>query len=445
MSDYIYAGPWLGALTDSGVSLRAAVHRGADAVELLVAASDDPDFAAPTVFPAELVGLDGSGYLYRVVSARAAGLAAHTAYRTALRVNGELQSDRAGAFRTLPAPGSETSFRFGLGGCSGNASFLNFGYPHPEAFEALAREPDLLFFCHLGDLHYGNIEHADVVARVEAYTWFFEQRHHGLLFSSLPLACVWDDHDFLGNDSAGGDEEHHAAARTAVEAYDLMLPHYPFVDPAHGVAQGFTVGRVRFLLLDLRFNRTTRPSADGGPRQVLGSVQRAWLEGELRRASEYDLVVLVASFPWLGTHRRHHVSDSWFAFPEEREGIASFIAREGIRNLCMLSADAHMLAIDDGSHNTFAGGARGFPIFHAAALDSRPSQKGGLYAIGTERGEPGEGVADKRQYGVCEVTYDGDPAGPLITWIGKRAEKDGGGATREIMRFAFRASQAVTS
>jgi hypothetical protein len=109
----------------------------------------------------------------------------------------------------------------------------------------------------------------------------------------------------------------------------------------------------------------------------------------------------------------------------------------------MLSGDAHMLAIDDGTNNTFAGGKRGFPVFHSASLDSRPSQKGGTYSIGTEDGQPGKGVAGKRQYGVMEVTYDGEPGGPLVTWLGKRAEKDGGGAAETLMRYSFRASHAV--
>ena len=61
----------------------------------------------------------------------------------------------------------------------------------------------------------------------------------------------------------------------------------------------------------------------------------------------------------------------------------------------MLSGDAHMLAIDDGTHNTYGGSGPGFPVFHAGALDRPGSLKGGPYSEGA--------VPDGGQFGVIEV------------------------------------------
>ena len=60
----------------------------------------------------------------------------------------------------------------------------------------------------------------------------------------------------------------------------------------------------------------------------------------------------------------------------------------------MLSADAHMLAIDDGTNS-----AGGFPVVQAGALDRRPGAKGGPYSEGTF---PGAG-----QYAAVRVRDDG--------------------------------------
>jgi hypothetical protein len=47
----------------------------------------------------------------------------------------------------------------------------------------------------------------------------------------------------------------------------------------------------------------------------------------------------------------------------------------------MVSGDAHMLAFDDGSHTDYSGSGRaGFPLLQAAALDRKPSVKGGPYS-----------------------------------------------------------------
>ena len=66
----------------------------------------------------------------------------------------------------------------------------------------------------------------------------------------------------------------------------------------------------------------------------------------------------------------------------------------------MVSGDAHMVALDDGSHSGYSStGSRGFPVLQAGALDRPGSVKGGPYSHGTF---PGGG-----QFGTVTITDDG--------------------------------------
>ena len=77
----------------------------------------------------------------------------------------------------------------------------------------------------------------------------------------------------------------------------------------------------------------------------------------------------------------------------------------------MVSGDAHMVAIDDGTNSDYAsGGGAGFPVLHAAALDRPGSVKGGPYSDGAF---PGGG-----QYGILAVDDRAD--GVTVTLAGRR-------------------------
>ena len=83
----------------------------------------------------------------------------------------------------------------------------------------------------------------------------------------------------------------------------------------------------------------------------------------------------------------------------ERRELADFIKDNHIVNLCQISGDAHMIAIDDGSNSDYAtdGGAC-IPVFWAGPLDRTPSPKGGPYTHGMFPGT--EGIVEKAQKSV---------------------------------------------
>jgi hypothetical protein len=73
-----------------------------------------------------------------------------------------------------------------------------------------------------------------------------------------------------------------------------------------------------------------------------------------------------------------------------------------------------MLAIDDGHNTGFASGKKGgFPLFHAAALQSDGRKKGGPYSHGTFKGN--------KQYGTCEIRYNATGQAHVV-WKGWNAE-----------------------
>jgi hypothetical protein len=114
------------------------------------------------------------------------------------------------------------------------------------------------------------------------------------------------------------------------------------------------------------------------------------------------LVVWVNTVPWIT--RQHGSTDGWEGFAHERQRLADLIAELGLANrMVMLSGDAHMVAIDDGTNSNYATGAKpgepGFPVVHAAPLDRKTSEKGGPYTNGISR--------RRGQFGLMDLIDDG--------------------------------------
>ena len=142
------------------------------------------------------------------------------------------------------------------------------------------------------------------------------------------------------------------------------------------IYQAFTVGRVRIIITDDRSEQDATT--------LLGERATQWLLDELTDSSTtHALVVWASSVPWIGASPDAGGGDGWSAYPHERQRVADAIAAAGVHNLIMVSGDAHMVAIDDGTNSDYAtGGGAGFPVFHAAALDRPGGVKGGPYSEG---------------------------------------------------------------
>ena len=173
--------------------------------------------------------------------------------------------------------------------------------------------------------------------------------------------------------------------------------------------------RVRFILTDGRSARSDVDAPDDARKSMLGEQQKAWFLAELLDAADrYPLTVWVNPLPWISAQTPG--ADHWGGYATERRELADFIADNEIDGLVMVSGDAHMVAIDDGSNSDFTtDGASGFPVIHAAALDRPGAVKGGPYSHGTV---PGGG-----QFGVLAVEDPGEST-VNVTLTGQTWEGD---------------------
>lgn len=308
-----------------------------------------------------------------------------TTYTYRFVVDGAEEPRRVGEFTTFST--EPESFTIAVGSCArlGSAG---------SVFETiLAAEPDL--FISTGDFFY-----ADFITTTDQFAAAYDETltspPQAALYTRVPVAYTWDDHDYGGNDS-----DSTAPSRAiALTAYKTYVPHYPLTETG-AINQAFSIGRVRIILLDGRSARYPDSLPDDSAKSMLGSAQLAWLEDELLTSSQtHALVIVATSVPWISP--AIDGGDDWGGFTSERRVIANFVADHGIDNLLMVAGDAHMLAIDDGTNTDYSdGGTDGFPLFHAAALDRPGSFKGGPYSEGAL---PGGG-----QFGLVAVADDGGP------------------------------------
>ena len=361
---------WSGGVTADAVAVRARTHDEDAAVRLAI--TPGLDFTGARFV--ETSRRDGP-----IVAFEVGGLDPSTTYRYAVEVNGRLDTTRVGAVTTFPE--GPASFAFTIGSDARVGS-------NGAVFDAIAAEDPLLHLI-AGDFHYGDIRDDDRERYDEVIDLTLRQPGQAALYRSVPIAYVWDDHDYGVNDSNAFSTSRVAA----MQAYRSNVPSYDLAGELSAIYQSFDAGRVRFLVTDARSAR--EPGVT-----MLGEQQLVWFLDELVVAAEEQaLVVWVNPVPWVTDEDEG--ADDWGGYADERRRISDVIAANEIDNLLMVSGDAHMVAIDDGTNTDYStvGGA-GFPLIHAAALDRRGSTKGGPYSHGA--------IGGGGQYAVVDIDDDGD-------------------------------------
>ncbi len=376
---------WSGAATPEGFTVVMHPRRAASVVTLEVwQGQDDVDVDPPAARIDSPVTDD-------VARLRVDGLLPGTTYRYRFLVDGERAPDWSGTTATMPER-LEVGERITIA----TASCARTG-SNGAVYDAIrSAAPNL--YINTGDLHYADVARNDVVAFTRTYDKVLTAPAQAALYRSLPIAYVWDDHDYGTNDSDASAPSRPAAR----QAYERTVPHHPLADETT-INQAFSVGPVRVVLLD------TRSAREPGS-TMLGADQLAWLERELRTAAPvHDLIVLVSPTPWIGA--ASDGSDTWAGFADERRAVSDLIAEHASGQLVIVSGDAHMVAIDDGSNSDYSSsGNAAVPVFQAAALDRPGNVKGGPYSEGAV---PGGG-----QFGLIEVVATAD--GVEVTLEGRR-------------------------
>ncbi|MFB6232086.1 MAG: alkaline phosphatase [Salinibacter sp.] len=395
---------WAGGVTDS--SARVVARPEDPQARVRLAVDQSGTWTDPTLIEGARAATNRNVRHFRLTD-----LAPRTTYHYALSINGRIDTTRSGQFQTFAD--RPFSFRVALGACA------RTGSNHPVFGAIRKAQPDL--FLHMGDMHYEDIDETTPGPFRTAYRTVHASPRQSALFRSTALAYVWDDHDYGPNNSS----RQAPGQRVAQQVYREYVPHYDLArdDTTQPIYQAFTIGRVRFLLTDLRSARTPNETPDS-LKTMMGTEQKAWFKEQLARAKDrYPVVAWVSSVPWIGDDAS--AEDRWAGFAAERRELATYIDSIGVADqLVVLSGDAHMVALDDGTHNHYGqdeGG--GFPVVHAAAFDQVGSVKGGPYTHGPHPNPfPVFGRTDG-QFVLMDVRDNGGDE-VCVTWTGKRYKVD---------------------
>ncbi len=385
---------WSGGLTADSAIITARIETESPA-SLLVTGIDKPVSATLTA-PLE------HGTLHRFTLT---GLKSDTLYSYKLVDSaGRLIDEESRSFRTFPSVGTPASFRFAVGSCAKGMNSPVF---------AAAAHQGARFFVHTGDFHYYDIAENHVEAFRRAYDNHLSAPRLRAMLATVPLIYQWDDHDFGPNDSNRTSPSREASRQN----YRELVPHYPLsvitpTDAKSGPTdQAFSIGRVRFILSDLRSER------DPAGRRLMSAAQDAWLRGQLIAARDtgHALIFWVSSVPWNGAPSK---DDRWQGYPDHRTEISDFIKTNGLAGkVAILSGDAHMTAIDDGTNSDFAtGGGAPIPVFQAGPIANRGSYKGGPYNHGARyQSAPDQFL---NQFGIVDIHDDGKTL--RVSWSGRQ-------------------------
>ncbi len=393
---WIVGGVWSGNVTPTSATVSVRLNASSQRVRLQISRSPS---LTPAIFSAAVTTAAGSGNTAKL---SVQGLEPDTDYYYGIEVAGALRTEpnSRGRFRTFPL--GRASFRVAFSSCG------DFRHANQSAFAAIVAERPLLFI-NTGDLHYSDTNSTNAEDYRSNYDNVLNHSEQGNLYRNVPVAYIWDDHDYCGNDSDAT-----AMGRdTARSVFRERVPHYPLGSAGGAIAQAFTIGRVRFIVTDLRSAANPATQRESATKTKMGSAQKAWFKQELISARDngFPLIVWVNPDPWIAPAQLG--DDSWGGHATERTEIANYIRDNRINNIVMLSGDMHGLAYDDGTNSDYAtGGGAPVTVLHGAALSSDPSTKGGPYSGGVL---PGNG-----QFGILEV-YDNGGSSVACRFLGVRA------------------------
>lgn len=388
----------VGAITPDGATFATKVDGGGP---VRVAVALDAAMTSPVFTSSQAVDAQG------VAKVSITGLDAATQFFWQVEDNSVLDTSITGEFLTYPPVGIATNFTLALAGDAGlspnfpgtGATLDNNRISNSPIFDLIRtrikNEGWLSPFIHLGDFFYYNFG-VDFPGTLANYRTGWDdvllQDNQHQLYHDVGILPFYDDHDFDGNNSDGT----YPDKANVATVYRERAPHYALAD-ANAIYQTWQIGRVLFIGADVRYNRSPNSDPDGPSKTMLGSAQKAWMEGILS-TSDAKLFVWIMPQTWLST-----AADSWASFAtEQAEMVAMFEEHGWLGRMCIISADAHMIAIDTGTNS-----AGGIPLLVAAALDATPLGNPSQYDLG--------GFTGVDQYGTLEVEDFGSHLSVTLT------------------------------
>ena len=316
-------GPMLGCVTDSTAKFWV---RTANEVPVQVLVSSSQNTSSP--IKSSVTKTNKKKDFTAVVNID--GLKPNTRYYYELLVNGKKQPKRW-SFRTFPTAGEKTKFQIGFGGGAGYT-------PQYERMWNTIAAHNLPAFLFLGDNVY--IDNPTRPA-VQKYCYYRRQSRPEFrnFVAFTAIYAIWDDHDFTTNDGWGGPKINEPAWKFPVWRLfcnNWNNPYYGGGENQPGCWFDFSIGDVDFFMLDGRYYRM-KPKGDNP--SMLGPVQKEWLLKKVK-ASTATFKVLASPVSWaFGT--KPGSRDTWEGYKLEREDIFSFLEKNRIDGVILISADRH--------------------------------------------------------------------------------------------------------
>jgi hypothetical protein len=355
------------------------------------------------------------------------GLSSNTTYHYGVELDGVLNATR-GHIPTLPAAGQPANFTVVVGACSNTGNL--------PVYDRMA-EVDAVGHIHMGDRFYDDIDTEDQSLYRTAYANHHRQSKAKAFYLSkagAELSYIPDDHDGWGGNNSGGNLP---GRDSCAAVYRQIVPHRPLVNNTGAMYHLFDIGRVRFIVPDLRYFRDPESAVDTDTHTLLGATQLQWLLDQLTIAhSDYRIghTVLVSSIVWLTDEGT--TSDSWKRYAKERRKISKHIASLGPPGwLSMIAGDAHRCAIDSGANNnwySFDILGPGFPTLQSAPIvgvGDSPG-KGGPFDIGSTTT-----LVQHSQYSTVDVSDSGGTI--TITWTCYQVDISTGVQTIVVGPYSF--------
>lgn len=360
-------GPYFGGVTDTGAHV---MLRLTSAGIVTIEFTTSPQFTG-TVFSIVDSGNTSNDF---VIVAELHPLQPSREYYCRVR-SGTGEFSPVHRFTTFPAQGHDAPFRFTFGSCM-------YGPPYTGAIFPRMALDTFLFFMQDGDwkypdIHVGvNFQTNDSLLNI-AYRDKFDTTYPShIILSSHAFDYVWDDHDCGANndDGTAPDKWNNRAA------YRNRIPHYPLANDSAGIWHTFLCGDVRFIVCDLRSQRSPNAEAFDGTGKfnppaghsilagfpVIGEDQRTWLLRTLR-TSTARWNVIVSSVPFMPAWTQAisialllnqpagalELADKWAGFPADIDSVENTVRANNLKNIVVISGDVHNSAMDNGTHSFF--------------------------------------------------------------------------------------------
>ena len=315
-------GPMLGDVTPTSAKIWLRTDR--EASVLVTIFEDGKDQKRKF----EGIALDSNGYTSII---QISGLKPASDYNYNIYIDGS-QFFEDGKFTTLENIGEQVQLKIGFGGGAGYTPW------YERMWDTLVTQSFDAFLL-LGDNVY--IDYP-TVPEAQQYCYYRRQSRPEFrrFTANVPIYAIWDDHDFVDDDGEGGPEIDIPSWKRPV--WNIFKnqwtnPYYGGGDEHPGCWFDFSIGDIDFIMLDCRYYREN-PKEVKNP-SILGEFQKKWLKERLK-SSTATFKVIASSVPW-AKNTKPGSDDTWDGFPKEREEIFSFIEKNKIEGVVLISADRH--------------------------------------------------------------------------------------------------------